>query len=312
MRLIRYFASRYGAESMVVVFCMLLAGTLEGIGLSAMLPVVGIALRDAPQGSASGASPESTLGAAVDRALAAIGLEPTLATLLPAIAIFFWLKAGVELLANRQVGYTVAKITTDLRLELLQAMMAARWRHYTRLRSGSAANALATEAQRASTAYEHMAQVCGHLLECVLYFGLAFAISIPVTLGSIGAGLVALALLNALVRLSQRAGAKQTRFLKSLLTQVTDSLPAVKLLKATGREALVEPLLERDTEKLNVALRRRVFTREALRAVQEPVLISFLFLMLYVLKVVGTPASEILLLAALFIKANSSANKLQR
>ncbi|HXV37715.1 MAG TPA: ATP-binding cassette domain-containing protein, partial [Myxococcota bacterium] len=79
-----------------------------------------------------------------------------------------------------------------------------------------------------------------------------------------------------------------------------------------GRESLVEPLLERDTEKLNVALRRRVFTREALRAIQEPVLITFLFLMLYVLKVVGTPASEVLLLAALFIKANSSANKLQR
>jgi ATP-binding cassette subfamily C protein len=312
VRLIRYFASRYGAESLVVVFCMLVAGMLDGFGLSAMLPVVSIALHDAPNGSGIDASQSSALGSAVDRALAAIGLEPTLAALLPAIAIFFWLKAGVELLANRQVGYTVAKITTDLRLELLQAMMAARWRHYTRLRSGSAANALATEAQRASTAYEHMAQVCGHLLECVLYFGLAFAISIPVTLGSIGAGLVALTLLNALVRLSQRAGAKQTKFLKSLLTQVTDSLPAVKLLKATGRESLVEPLLERDTEKLNVALRRRVFTREALRAIQEPVLITFLFLMLYVLKVVGTPASEILLLATLFIKANSSANKLQR
>jgi ATP-binding cassette subfamily C protein len=112
--------------------------------------------------------------------------------------------------------------------------------------------------------------------------------------------------------MSGRAGFKQTKYLKSLLTQVTDSLQAVKLLKATGRESLIEPLLESDTEQLNKALRRRVFSREALRSIQEPVLVTSLSVMLFIVILLGTPFAEMLLLAALFIKANTSSNKMQR
>jgi ATP-binding cassette subfamily C protein len=277
-----------------------------------MLPVVKIALRDAQSSPASQPAEASTLDAAVDQALETVGLEPSLAVLLPIIALLYCLKAGVTLFANRQVGYTVARIATDLRLEMLQALMAARWSHFTRLRTGSAANALATEAQRASTSYEHMAMVCGHVIECVVYLGLAFTISVPITIGAAIAALISLGGLHQLVRMSGKAGTKQTKYLKSLLTQVTDNLQAVKLLKATGRESLVEPLLESDTAQLNTALRRRIFSREALRAAQEPVLVSSLCVMLFVLNFLGTPASEILLLAALFAKTNSSANKLQR
>ena len=312
MRVLRYFASRYRAQSLLVLFCILLGGALEGVGLSAMLPVVGIALREPADVAGSESGKTSALSTAVDEALETIGLEPSLSSLLPAIAILFWLKAGVILLAKRQIGYTVARIATDLRLELLQALMAARWNHFTRLRTGSAANALATEAPRASTSYEHMAQVCGHLIECLVYLGLAFTISIPITLGAAAAALITLGGLHQLVRMSGKAGSKETKYLKSLLTQVTDSLQAVKLLKATGRESLVEPLLESDTAQLNTALRRRVFSREALRAMQEPVLITSLCIMLFVLWILGKPAPEVLLLAALFAKTSGSSNKMQR
>lgn len=312
MKVLRYFVGRYCAQTVLVVFCIVLGGALEGVGLTAMLPVVDIALRATPGVSGSNPTETSTLGAAVDHALETVGLEPTLLVLLPIIGLLYWLKAGVILFANRQVGYTVARIATDLRLEMLQALMAARWSHFTRLRTGSAANALATEAQRASTSYEHMAQVCGHLIECAIYLGLAFMISIPITIGAAIAALISLGGLHQLVRMSGKAGTKQTRYLKSLLTQVTDNLQAVKLLKATGRESLVEPLLESDAVQLNTALRRRIFSREALRAAQEPVLITSLCVMLYVLNFLGTAAAEILLLAALFAKTNSSANKLQR
>ncbi|MCH8891306.1 MAG: ABC transporter ATP-binding protein, partial [Myxococcales bacterium] len=256
---------------------------------------------------------ETALGEAVDKALATLRLEPTLLALLPIIATFFWLKAGVILFAKRQIGYTVARIATDLRLKLLQGLMAARWSHFTRLRTGSAANALATEAQRASTSYEHMAQVCGHLIECLLYLGLAFTISIPITIGAAATALATLGGLNALVRMSGKAGSKQTKYLKSLLTRVTDNLQSVKLLKATGRESLVEPLLEGDTAQLNTALRRRVFSREALRSMQEPILVTCLCIMVFVLvQILGTPWAEVGLLVILFGRVNGSSNKMQR
>jgi ATP-binding cassette subfamily C protein len=312
VKVFRYFTSRYRAQSLLVLFCIVLSGLLDGVGTSAMLPVLSIATRGSSDGADSGSADTSALGRTVDSALETIGLEPSLQMLLPLIAILFWTKAGVVLFAKRQVGYTVARIATDLRLEMLQTLMAARWSHFTRLRTGSAANALATEAQRASTAFEHMAQVCGHLIECLVYLGLAFTISIPVTIGVILAAGITLGGLHTLVNMSGRAGTKQTKFLKSLLTQVTDTLQAVKLLKATGREPLIEPLLESDTEQLNKALRRRVISREALRAIQEPVLVTSLCAMIFIVIWMGTPFEETLLLAALFVRTNTSSNKMQR
>jgi ATP-binding cassette subfamily C protein len=312
VKVFRYFASRYRAQGLLVLFCILLSGVLDGAGTSAMLPALSIAMQGSSDAPDSESADTSALGKTVDGALEAIGLEPSLQVLLPVIAILFWAKAGIVLFAKRQVGYTVARIATDLRLELLQTLMAARWRHFTRLRTGSAANALATEAQRASTAFEHMAQVCGHFIECLVYLGLAFTISIPVTIGVIVAAGITLGGLHQLVNMSGRAGARQTKYLKSLLTQVTDTLQAVKLLKATGREPLIEPLLESDTEQLNKALRRRVISREALRSIQEPVLVTSLCTMLFIVILMGTPAEEILLLGALFIRTNTSSNKMQR
>jgi len=313
VNVLRYFASRYRAQSLLVLVCILLGGLVEGVGISAVLPVLTIAMRGSSDTPGSESADTSALGKTVDRALETIGLEPELHVLLPFIVILFWMKGGIILFAKRQVGYTVAKIATDLRLEMLQTLMAARWSHFTRLRTGSAANALATEAQRASIAYEHMAQACGHLIECLIFLALAFTISIPITIGVAVAAIITLVVLNKLVRMSSRAGSKQTKYLKSLLTRVTDSLQVVKLLKATGRESLVEPLLEGDTAQLNKALRRRVISREALRSMQQPILVTGLCIMVFILiQMLGTSFSEMLLLVALFVKTNTSSNKMQR
>ena len=312
MGALRYFASRYRAQSVVVLLCLLLAGLLEGVGLTALLPILSLV---APMGSdtAAAADAPSKLNAAVESALQRVGLESSLEVLVPVFAIVFWLKAGVVLFAKRQIGYTVARVATDLRLELLRVLMASRWSHYTQLRSGSAANALATEAERASLAYHQLAQVCGYGIQTVLYLGLAVAISWPVTAGAAVAMLLVFGGLGELVRKASRAGRKQTKYLKLLLSRVTDSLQAVKLLKATGRESLIEPLLESDTERLNIALRRRVLTRETLRALQEPILVSCLCVGFYVGHVLlKMPLAEMGVLAALFAKIMGSANKLQR
>jgi ATP-binding cassette subfamily C protein len=296
----------------VVLLCLLLAGLLEGIGLSALLPIFGLLARDSSDAPAAD-NVLSKLGAAVEQTLQRAGLESSLGVLIAILAIFFWLKAGVLLFAKRQIGYTVARVATDLRLELLRVLMAARWSYYTRLRPGSAANALATEAERASFAYHSLAQVCGHAIETVVYLGLALAISWQVTAGGAVAALLIFGGLGALVRMASRAGRKQTKYLKFLLSRVTDSLQAVKLLKATSRESLIGPLLESDTRRLNTALRRRVFSKEALRALQEPILVTCVCAGFYGgYRLLEIPLAEVMMLAALFAKMMGSSNKMQR
>ena len=52
------------------------------------------------------------------------------------------------LLAKKQVGYTVARVATDLRLEMLRALLVSRWQYFLKQPLGSLANSMATESSQ--------------------------------------------------------------------------------------------------------------------------------------------------------------------
>jgi ATP-binding cassette subfamily C protein len=310
MRLIAFFFRRYPWQSLLVVLALLVATALEAAGLSVVVPLLGIAARR--DGSANDGA-TSRLETAVLDGLEGLGLEPSLGLLIPLAIAAFWLKAGVLVLAYRRVARTVAHVATDLRLDLVRALLSARWGYYTRQPTGAAANAMATEADRSSRAYLEMAKVLTHSIESIAYAGLALAVSWLATLVTGVAAVVVVGGLSALVRVAARAGRKQTRLLKSLLGRLTDALQAVKLLKTTGHEGLIGPLLESDTLKLNRALRRQVLSREALRALQAPILVTIGLVASWVaLAMLGTPLTGVLMILFLFTRTLQSVNKSQR
>ena len=61
------------------------------------------------------------------------------------------------------------------------------------------------------------------------------------------------------VKMTRRAGKRQTNLLKSLLSRMTDTLNSVKTLKAMGRENLADNVLGAETGKLNRALEKEAW-----------------------------------------------------
>ena len=102
--------------------CLLLAAVAEGLGLSTLLPLLGLATTH--HGSVEGTLTKgsSPLSQTISNILVGLGFELTIGTLLLFIVVSMFLKAGLMLLAQKQVGYTVAKVATDLRLALLRAV----------------------------------------------------------------------------------------------------------------------------------------------------------------------------------------------
>jgi ATP-binding cassette subfamily C protein len=310
MRILRYFARAYPWESLAVLACLLLAAVVDGIGVSTMLPMLSLVAGGNAGGE--GVKEPSELERTVERALTGLGIEPTLGTLITIILVAVVAKAGLIVLSKRQVGYTVARIATDLRLDLLRALLATRWTYFTRQPVGAAANAIATEANRASLAYYGLALAVTAGIQVVLYAGIAFAVSWQATLGALLAGAITMGALSSLVRMASRAGGRQTRLLKSLLARLTDTLQSVKLLKATGREEQVAPLLENETRKLNRQLRRLVLSREALRALHEPFVVAFICGGLWLgIEFLKMPVSSLTVLGLVFVRMLSSVNKMQ-
>jgi ATP-binding cassette, subfamily C, bacterial len=257
--------SRYPGRTTAAVVALLLAGIAEGIGLSALFPL----LRVAGDLGSSLAEEPSGPGRVLVHLFTAVGVTPTLEALLAVIVAAAAVKSGLALLANRQVGYIVAGVATDLRLALIRALLAARWPYFVGQPLGALANAVATETTRAATAYLHGTTVIAFLIQGGVYAVLALLVSWKAALGALVAGLGVLLLVSRLVRVARRAGARQTRLLRSLVARLADLLQSVKPLKSMGREPVAGRLLLSDTLGLDVALRREVFSREALRSFQE-------------------------------------------
>lgn len=258
------FLRAYPGRSALALLALFLAGLMDGLGLSTLLSMLSLA-------TGGGDDPSLPEQLALEMA-AWLGIAPSAGALLLLAISLIALKAGMVLLAQRQVGYTVAHVATDLRLALIRAVMASRWRYYLAQPIGRLSNAVATEAQRASEGYLQGAVMTTQLLNALIYTIVAVLISWQASVAALLAGAVLLAVLQALVRSAGRAGRSQTGLLKALLSVMTDQFGAVKALKAMAREQHVDRLLSRQTEQLNLALRRQVFSKEALTALQEPLL----------------------------------------
>jgi ATP-binding cassette subfamily C protein len=304
MKLFVAFSRAYPAQSALVLGALVLASLFEGVGLTTLLPLLS---RGAEASSTTG------LGGVVTRLLAFFGLTPTVGVLLCIVVAGMILKSVLVLAANKRVGYTVARVATDLRLEFIRSLLSARWEYYLRQPVGALSNSLATEATRGAESYLYGATVIALSIQATVYSIVALLVSWRATLIALTAGVVFILILNRLVHASRRAGAKQTKLLRSLLARLADNLQSVKPLKAMARENLANVLLEGDTTQLNRALQKDVFSKEALRALQEPMLAVLIASGLYVALVqFGMSLASVMLLAFLLVRVLLYMSRMQR
>ena len=307
MRTLFTYIMVFPRRSAFVLIALLIAGVAEGLSLTALLPLLSIAVGE------SGGSGDSGISKFMVEMLQNIGIEPTLDTILLIIVGGMFFKGIVLLVANRQVGYTVAHVATALRLDLIEALLASRWQYYLRQPVGSLANSVATEAYRAANGFEHSVNVLALAVQVLVYAIVALFISWEATLASLVIGLFLLIALNRLVNATRRAGTKQTHLLRNLLTYLSDVLSSVKSLKAMARDNVADAILHEQTQHLEKATRREVMNREALIALQEPILAALTASGLYLALVVWELSlPEVMLMVFLLTRILGLLNKTQR
>jgi ATP-binding cassette subfamily C protein len=94
---------------------------------------------------------------------------------------------------------------------------------------------------------------------------------------------------------------------------MTDTLRSVRSLKAMGREDLAGGVLAVETNKVNRALEKEVFSKAALSAVQEPLFAVVMAIGMFVLlKKWGMPIAEVMVLLIVLTKVLSQLGKIQK
>src|SRR3990172_9785107 len=125
MRLLTTFARAYPRQTTMALLALLVGALVEGVGLSALLPLLTVAVGGGSSEIATGG-----LGKAVTGALGLVGVGATPGALVVLIVVTAAVKSALMLLANRHVGYAGARPATDLRLALIRALLGARWEDY--------------------------------------------------------------------------------------------------------------------------------------------------------------------------------------
>ncbi len=268
---LRIFRATSIGRQLTVLGCLLAASLAEGFGIASLLPLLTVAA-----GPGAGAPSDSAIHDMVTGALAAIGLPPDLIVLLVVFVGGLVLKAALTLFAMNHVGYAVAEVATGLRLQLIQALLEARWGYFARQPVGRFANAISSEASRAGDAYLAVATTIAIAFQAVIFLILALMLSWKLSLASLLIGSIVVLSLNRLVRATKRAGRQQTKRTKELVSRLSDALVGIKPLKAMARHARLGRLFAADAQGLNDALKRQVFSRQVTRSLQEPLLALFL------------------------------------
>jgi ATP-binding cassette subfamily C protein len=234
-----------------------------------LIPILALADPDA-------AVAHSGLARSVTEALSSIGLSPTLPSLLAIFIGGMLVKSALTMVGMTYVGYTVAEVTTNLRLQLVDRLMKVRWSYFVRSPVGRFSNSISGEASRAGDAYLAVAQFVALLVQTTIYLSLAILISWRFTLVALTVGAFTTVLLRRFVQTAKKTGKQQTKRTRRLVARLTDALVGIKPLKAMARHVRLHDLFQRDLVELKRTLRKQALSRQATRSLQEPVMILFL------------------------------------
>jgi ATP-binding cassette subfamily C protein len=302
----RIFFGAKGTRPFLVIFCLVLAGFAEALSWMTFLPAV----TQLAGGTAEGSS---ALNGQVVAVLGGIGIEASLGNLLLIVVAGLVLKALLAFAALSYVGFAVAKVATGLRRELIAELMNARWGYFVDQKIGRIANVISNDATRAGTAYMMAAKFVAYIVQGLAYAAVAIALSWKLAAGGLVVGLIMTSILNVLVRISKRAGYKQTDRTSELVTYLSDILANIKPIKAMERRLAFIDFFNAKIKKLKRSLRVQVVSVQARVYGEEIILAVCLGFGLYMAAVVWKiPMPELVIMGIVFYQMVNIIGKMQK
>jgi ATP-binding cassette subfamily C protein len=310
MRLVFIIFRQYPWQTVMMLMALMLSGIAEGVGLSAMLPLLAIVLGGIGGKSEGTPSPAEQI---IRDIFDAMGLTPTLELLLILILASMLAKGVLVWFANKRVGYTVARLTEKLRIQILRAYILARWEFFLNHQIGKLSAAMGGEASRTASAYAAGVSIIVVVIHSAVYICVAMMVSWKAALFALAVGTFFWYPLNRYVKKARRAGLRKTKLMKSMSSYFMDSIQSIKPLKAMAREDRAETILIAKTKKIRKALQKEIVSRLSLSAFQEGIKVTFMLIGFYVTVAIwGLAPTTVMVLILLLGRIMGKLGKIQK
>ncbi len=292
---------------MLVLLCLLLAALCEGVGIGTLLPAVTLIA------GTDGGTSKTSVDIYVTRAFEWAGFAPTLGNLIVLIVAAIILKSLISFGALTYAGMSAARVSVDMRKKLLDAVFGANWRFYSDQHSGNFANAVSNDATRAGDAYLNAAQFCALAIQSIVFLAVSLAVNWRLSLIGLAAGAIIALTLGGLIRMTKKAGYKQTDRTRQLTVLVVDLLANIKPLKTMHRYADMQGSLTETMRRLQRTLYIREWSRQGLAQGNDAMTAIAVGVVLYVSSVFWqVPLPQLVVGGVIFMRVIQNVAKLQR
>ncbi len=265
-----------------LVTLILMAGVAEGLGLSALIPVVYTLTGEHAQGGLP--MPFRLLPEGLERLGFGTGFVPlialTLATMLTAFVVIY--------VQDRFVARSRYRFLRQLRDDADNAIFAARWERLAKISTGEVVNQILVESDRGVEAHYALIQMVATSMQLAVYIGFALVLSWEMSLVALMIIFVSALSGRRLIRRTRRLGKEVTHINDIYSRQLVDYLKTVKLIKASGAEENIREHLAASnlssSETLRAIVVNQATMRFELQALVSVVVVSILYLAIEVLR----------------------------
>lgn len=271
----RIFFSTGWRQQLLILIVLLTSGVVEIVGIATLWPIIGLV-------GGKGMANDHVIDDYVRWGLEAVGLPLTIEVLLgvilgAAIISFMFGTAGSVF-----VGRSVANFGTGIRLQLIDALVHAKWSYFVAQPVARFTAAMNSDADRASVAFKSAGMCLVGLTQATVLMVMAIFVSWPFFLGAVGITVVLWLAVGRYMRMAKKAGRGKTKHNLALLHSVIDALTNVKALKAMNRHGFIGHTFAVHVDRLRRATQAETYSTSAMRAIQEPLFVSLLLGGLYV------------------------------
>lgn len=211
----------------IVVGVVCLAGFMEGLNLSILLPLlsqIGVSSGTTPSGPAR----------VIETMFSSVGVPLTLGVVLTLFTVVGSVQIGLRALQQILVARLTEKLTTSIRQRLFDSASRARWTVLLAGKGAHLTNTIVGEAARAGLVYGNIITSIGILVGFLVYIGLAAWISWWLTALICAMGILATVGLRGIYRSSHRFGRMTNAAMNRMQEVLSEHIGAAKLIRSLG------------------------------------------------------------------------------
>lgn len=290
-----------GHRLFILLFLMMFAALLEGLGVSLFLPVI------------LGVEEDNQVNNYLKPVFDAVGLPFTFRFILASMVIFFTLKSIFMVLQGSYVGKIVTRFLIDLRCKLTQEIFEADYQFLLNQKSGYLVNAVAKEFEGVMFVFRMYASILVKVIFSVMYITIPLALNFNITAVILLFGIPIYFVVRKINQKTKNYSIQQSSHSASLQGILMQALGNVKYLKATQSYPPVLDKIHKESATLGHIQYRTTILGCMTQYGFEPIaILSLAGLIFYQVEIVGESIIEVAFLIYLIRRGTSSLLSIQQ